>query len=184
MRSQSPLPQWHISSDKASPTPTKLYLLVVPFPLGFIFQTTEATYCEYLWLCNFHQIWEKFCLFHIFSFHFLIWGFYPGGHTWIWPTPHISFAYLASYTLLWSWLNRVVTAVLLLLEAGTGNELLSFLPISGDTVHILLNAAQSRAVTAKLLVLVVYSAYTALSLECFGDLILFNQIEENIICLL
>ena len=33
-----PNPQWYTSSNKASPTPTRLHLLIVPFPMGQAFE--------------------------------------------------------------------------------------------------------------------------------------------------
>ena len=37
-RPQTPPPQWHTSSNKTTPTPTKPYLLIVPFPIDQTFK--------------------------------------------------------------------------------------------------------------------------------------------------
>jgi hypothetical protein len=139
----------------------------------------------HLWLCNFHQIWEKARHFSsIFSLFIFLCGFHPRGHIWIWSTSYQALFILLLTVFGWSYLDWRITAVLPLPwpEAGTGNGLLSLSPVSVHKVHFRLDAAWSRVWTCLSLFFILHMLFCLL--ECFPDLKLFNQIGENVICLL
>ena len=55
MRPQSPPPQWHTSSNKATPIPTRRHLLIVPLPMAK-HSNTWVYEAQIYW--NLHKGWE------------------------------------------------------------------------------------------------------------------------------